>query len=51
VRHEVFAAGYSRTVRGLNRPGLLSAVSSEILSKLLDGPAAVRRALLRWGIA
>ena len=51
VRHEVFAAGYSRTVRALNRPGLFSAISSEILSKLLDGPALARRELLRWCIA
>ena len=51
IRHEVFSAGYSRVVRGLNRPGLLNTAISHILANLLDGPGALRRGLLRWGIA
>lgn len=51
VRHEVFAAGYSAVVRRLNRPGVLNAAISDLLSRLLDGPPALRRELLRVGIA
>jgi 5-(hydroxymethyl)furfural/furfural oxidase len=51
VRHEVFAAGYSAVVRRLNRPGVFNAGISDVLSKLLDGPPALRRQLLRIGIA
>lgn len=51
VRHEVFAAGYSRVVRGLNRPGVVNAVLARTLARALDGPDVLRRAMLRWGIA
>ncbi len=51
LRHEVFAAGYSGVVRRLNRPGLANAAISNVLSRLLDGPAPIRRELLRWGIS
>ena len=51
LRHEVFAAGYSRVVRRLNRPGLTSAALSFLLAKLLDGPDRLRSELLRWGVA
>ena len=51
LRHEVFAAGYSGVVRRLNRPGPVNAAISTVLSRLLDGPAPLRRELLRWGIA
>lgn len=51
LRHETFAAGYSRVVRGLNRPGVSNAVVTRVLARLLDGPAIVRSSMLRWGIA
>jgi 5-(hydroxymethyl)furfural/furfural oxidase len=51
LRNEAFAAGYSRVVRRLNRPGLTNAVVAEILARFLDGPGPVRNAMLRWGIA
>ncbi|HXW81750.1 MAG TPA: GMC oxidoreductase, partial [Acidimicrobiales bacterium] len=51
LRHEVFAAGYSAVVRRLNRPGVVNAAISDLLAKLLDGPPALRRELLRFGIA
>lgn len=51
LRNEAFAAGFSRVVRGLNRPGVVSTAASTALSTLLDGPAPLRRALVRWGIA
>ena len=51
LRNEVFAAGYSRVVRRLNRPGIVNSGITHALSKLLDGPDSVRRVLLKWGIA
>jgi 5-(hydroxymethyl)furfural/furfural oxidase len=51
VRHEVFAAGYSRVVRRLNRPGPVNVGVTRALAGLLDGPRPLRRAMLRWGIA
>jgi 5-(hydroxymethyl)furfural/furfural oxidase len=38
-------------VRRLNKPGPLNVVVTNVLSKLLDGPGPLRRALLKWGIA
>lgn len=51
VRNEVFAAGYSRVVRALNRPGAISATASRLLAALLDGPGPLRSTLVRYGIA
>lgn len=51
IRHEVFAAGYSRVVRHLNRPGAVNVAASRLLAGLLDGPDPVRRALIKRGIA
>ena len=51
LRNEAFAAGYSRVVRGLNKPGVTNSVLTALLARSLDGPAAVRRQMLRWGIA
>ncbi len=51
LRNETFAAGYSRVVRRLNEPGASNAVVTKVLARLLDGPAIVRRTMLRWGIA
>jgi 5-(hydroxymethyl)furfural/furfural oxidase len=51
VRNEAFAAGYSRSVRRLNRPGVVNAVTAQVLARLLDGPDPLRRALIKYGIA
>jgi 5-(hydroxymethyl)furfural/furfural oxidase len=51
VRHEVFAAGYSRVVRRLNEPGRVNVATTRVLAGLLDGPRPLRRGMLRWGIA
>ncbi len=51
LRHELFAAGYSRVVRGLNKPGLTNVTIARALARLLDGPDRLRRPLIRWGIA
>lgn len=51
LRNETFSAGYSRVVRRLNRPGMMSVITTELVKKVLDGPDAVRRNLLKWGIA
>lgn len=51
LRNEAFAAGYSRVVRRLNKPGGTNALVTALLARLLDGPAAVRKQLLTWGIA
>jgi 5-(hydroxymethyl)furfural/furfural oxidase len=51
LRHELFAAGYSGTVRRLNQPGYRNAVVTEVIAKILDGPAPVRRNIIRFGIA
>jgi len=51
LRNEAFAAGYSKVVRGLNKPGLVNTVVTHLLSRALDGPDAIRRLMLRWGIA
>jgi 5-(hydroxymethyl)furfural/furfural oxidase len=51
LRHELFAAGYSGTVRRLNQPGYRNAVITEVIARILDGPATVRRNIIRFGIA
>jgi 5-(hydroxymethyl)furfural/furfural oxidase len=51
LRHELFATGYSATVRRLNEPGLGNMLATTALAALLDGPDRLRRALIRWGIA
>jgi 5-(hydroxymethyl)furfural/furfural oxidase len=51
LRHEIFTAGYSATVRRLNRPGIRNAAVTEVLARLLDGPPAVRRTMIRCGIS
>jgi 5-(hydroxymethyl)furfural/furfural oxidase len=51
LRNETFAAGYSRVVRRLNEPGVSNVVVTKALAKMLDGPAALRKSMLRWGIA
>ena len=51
VRHELFAAGYSRIVRRLNEPGLANALVTRGLAALLDGPDWLRRPMIRYGIA
>ena len=49
IRNEVFAAGYSRVVRGLNTPGWRNAAISKGLAAVMDASPAVRRAMLRYG--
>lgn len=51
LRHELFATGYTATVRRLNEPGLRNALATTALAALLDGPDRLRRAVIRWGIA
>jgi 5-(hydroxymethyl)furfural/furfural oxidase len=51
VRHELFAAGYSRIVRRLNEPGLANTLITRGLAALLDGPDRLRRPMIRYGIA
>jgi 5-(hydroxymethyl)furfural/furfural oxidase len=51
LRHELFATGYTATVRRLNEPGRRNVVVTEILAAILDGPDWLRRAVIRWGIA
>jgi 5-(hydroxymethyl)furfural/furfural oxidase len=51
VRHELFATGYSRVVRRLNRPGRANVVVTRALAAMLDGPAPLRRAMIKYGIA
>ena len=51
TRHEAFAAGYSRTVRRLNRPGLVNKLTTLGIASLLDGPSALRRPIIKWGVA
>jgi 5-(hydroxymethyl)furfural/furfural oxidase len=51
LRNELFAAGYSATVRRLNEPGLRNVVLTKMLADILDGPPVVRRSVIRWGIA
>ena len=51
LRHEIFATGYTATVRRLNEPGLRNVIVTELLAALLDGPTALRRLLIRRGIA
>ncbi|NUP16088.1 MAG: GMC family oxidoreductase [Streptomyces sp.] len=50
-RHEVFPAGYTKTVRTLNAPGLRNVVLTQTIAALLDGPAVGRRAMLRIGMS
>jgi 5-(hydroxymethyl)furfural/furfural oxidase len=51
LRNEAFVAGYSGVVRRLNTPGKGNAIVTDLLARLLDGPAVVRTNMLRWGIA
>jgi len=51
LRHELFAAGYSRVVRRLNEPGRANEMVTKALAALLDGPPRLRRTLIRYGIA
>jgi 5-(hydroxymethyl)furfural/furfural oxidase len=50
-RHELFATGYSRVVRRLNRPGLTNVAVTKLLAAMLDGPDALRRTMIKRGIA
>lgn len=49
--HELFAAGYSGIVRRLNHPGLANTLVTRAIAGLLDGPATLRRDLIKYGIA
>jgi 5-(hydroxymethyl)furfural/furfural oxidase len=51
VRHELFAAGYSRVVRRLNEPGVGNATVAKLLAAMLDGSARLRRFMIAYGIA
>jgi 5-(hydroxymethyl)furfural/furfural oxidase len=51
LRHEVFAAGYSRTVRRLNEPTRLNRATTTALARLLDGPPLLRHMMIKHGIA
>jgi 5-(hydroxymethyl)furfural/furfural oxidase len=51
LRHELFTAAYSRTVRQLNRPGMANAILARVLASMLDGPAALRRFMIQRGMA
>lgn len=51
LRNQIFAAGYSETVRRLNAPGRLNEFVSKTLAKMLDGPAWLRDAMMRYGVA
>lgn len=51
LRHEVFAAGYSRVVRRLNQPGVTNTLLARMIGSLLDGPDGLRRQLIKYGIA
>ena len=50
IRNEVFSAGYSRIIRGLNSPGILNSFISSCIGRTLD-VSILRRSILRWGIA
>ncbi|HXO09941.1 MAG TPA: GMC family oxidoreductase N-terminal domain-containing protein [Solirubrobacteraceae bacterium] len=51
VRHELFTAAYSETVRRLNRPGRFNALRTGLLAAALDSAGPVRHGLIRHGIA
>lgn len=51
LRHELFTAAYSETVRRLNRPGAASRLGTRLLAGLLDGPDVLRHVLIRYGVA
>jgi 5-(hydroxymethyl)furfural/furfural oxidase len=51
LRHELFAAGYSGVVRRLNKPGATNEFVTRVLAAVLDAPDAVRRTVLKYGIA
>lgn len=51
LRNELFTSAYSKTVRRLNRPGVASRLGTHLLAAALDGPAALRHALIRYGVA
>jgi 5-(hydroxymethyl)furfural/furfural oxidase len=51
LRHELFAAGYSGVVRRLNKPGITNEVVTRALAAVLDAPDAIRRTILKYGVA
>ncbi|MDO8212284.1 GMC family oxidoreductase [Conexibacter sp. CPCC 206217] len=51
LRHELFAAGFSRVVRRLNQPGLANLLVTRAIAGLLDGPDQLRRLMITYGIA
>lgn len=51
LRDELFAAGVSRVVRRLNRPGLANLLVTRAIAKLLDGPDRLRHLAIKHGIA
>jgi 5-(hydroxymethyl)furfural/furfural oxidase len=51
LRHELFTAAYSETVRRLNRPGRASRLGARLLAGALDGPGPLRHGLIRYGVA
>lgn len=51
ARHELFATGYSRVVRRLNQPGRANLLAGNIIAAMLDGPDALRRLVIKRGIA
>ena len=51
LRHEMFATGYSRVVRRLNEPGRANVIITKALAWMLDGPPALRRPMIKYGIA
>lgn len=51
LRNELFAVGYSETVRRLNRPGRCNGAVAAVLAAALDGPEPLRHLVLRQAIA
>lgn len=50
LRHELFAAGYSRVVRQLNEPGAANLIVTRLMAALLDGPEPLRHLMIKYGI-
>lgn len=50
LRHELFTAAYSETVRRLSRPGLAPRLTSAALGLLFDGPGPLRRFMAYQGM-
>ena len=51
LRHELFATGYSRVVRELNRPGWRNTAVTRVLAAALDSSDVARRMIIKYGIA